>query len=84
MQWVVKNQHKVLEKMETILSNQARVEGSLKALGTSLVRLSEDFKNWKREMGREVGRGVGSSHCDSCEDEGERYTDAVVDHGYLP
>ena len=73
MKWVVKNQHEVLEKMEAIMSNQARAEESLKALGTSLARLSEDFENWKRE-----------SRCDACEGEGERYTDAVVDHRYLP
>lgn len=80
MRWVVQNQHKVLEKMETIILNQTRAEEGLKALGASLARVSEDFENWKRETGSEVG----SSRCDACEGEGERYTDAVVDHRYLP
>ena len=80
MKWAVKNQHEVLEKMEAIMSNQARAEESLKALGTSLVRLSEDFENWKREAGSEAG----SSRCDACEGDGERYTGAVVDYRDLP
>ena len=80
MKWVVKNQHEVLRKMEAIMSNQARAEESLKALGASLARLSDNFENWKREAGSEAG----SSCCDTCEGKGERYTDAVVDHRYLP
>lgn len=79
MKWVVQNQHKLLEKMEAMMSNQKRAEESLTVFRTSIVRFSEEFDNWKRQTGREAS----SSHCSRCEDEGDRYTDAIVD-GYLP
>ena len=80
MEWVVQDQHKLLEKMEEIVSNQARGEENLKALGASLVRLSKDFDNWKRKTGSDVG----TSHCDGCEDEGDGYTLAIVGDRPLP
>jgi hypothetical protein len=78
MKWVVQNQHKLLERIETVISTQARVEETFKVLGASVIRLSEDFKNWKRGAGSEVG----SSHCNACED--DRDTDTIVEDRYLP
>ena len=78
MRWVVQSQHKLLEEMKTVRSTQARVEEIFEALRAHIIRLSEDFENWKRGTGSEVS----SSHCDACE--GDRDTDTVVDDGYLP
>ena len=80
MKWVVQDQHKLLEKMEKIMSNQARGEENLKALGTSLVRLSKDFDNWKQRTGSDVGTSYGNG----CGDEGDGYTDAIVGDRPLP
>ena len=73
MKWVAQNQHKLLEQMETVRSTQARVEENFKVLGATVIRLLENFENWKR-----------GTHCDSCEDMGDRDTYAVVDDRYLP
>ena len=78
MRWVVENQHRLLEKMETVISTQAKVEETFKVLGAIVIRLSEDLENWKRGAGSEVG----SSHCDACED--DRDTDTIVEDRYLP
>ena len=75
MKWVVQNQHKLLEKMEAIMSNQKKVEESLKVFGTSIVRFSEEFDNWKRQTGSDAS----SSHCSRCEDEGDTPTPSLMD-----
>ncbi|KAL2255358.1 hypothetical protein VTK26DRAFT_3528 [Humicola hyalothermophila] len=46
---VIENQHKLLEKMMEVLSNQLRAEERLEALNASVLRVSDAFNDWKRK-----------------------------------
>jgi histone deacetylase complex regulatory component SIN3 len=79
IKWTIENQHKLFERMETILSNQSRAEKGLEALKASVVQLSKDFDDWKRKEGSEAGMDAYNE----CGDEGSQYTDAIVGDRYL-
>jgi predicted nucleic acid-binding Zn-ribbon protein len=46
---VIENQHKLMEKMQEILSNQLRAEKGLEALKASVHRVSDAFDDWRRK-----------------------------------
>jgi hypothetical protein len=84
MQWMIENQHKLLEKMERIMSSQAnaekRTEKRMVSLESSVLKFSETFNDWKDIAGHEVD----IDSCNECDCEEDRYTGATVDDRDLP
>lgn len=79
MQWMIRNQHQLLERLDAVLRKQERLERGQEATKASIAKLSEIVNDFKYKMGSEVDM----SACDECVDEGDRDTDAIVDNDYL-
>jgi hypothetical protein len=83
MQWMIRNQHQLLERLDAVLRKQERLERGQEAAKASVAKLSETVHDFKHKVGSEVDM----SACDECADEEDqykdRYTDAIVDNDYL-
>lgn len=56
---VIENQDRLLEQMETITSNQNKVEKGLEKIKTMVFQLSKAVEDWERK----TGRGGGMEAC---------------------